>query len=155
MIFYRNYPYAPKATIFSVLMSCFALIFAFVAITMFVMIKDDVLFVIPALIMTALTLFAYFYLSHTVADKIAEKESEKNIKTKSRYALLFCQKHPDMYESLLEENPEFAGEMRKNVSYALQYCKAHPEMYDKLAAENPKFGEKYIPNEDGKIVKNK
>jgi hypothetical protein len=155
MIFYRNYPYAPKATIFSALMSCLALLSAFGAIAMFVMMNENIILVVPALLFIALALFAFFYLSHTVADKMAEKETENNIKTKPLYANMYCQQHPDMYESLLEDNPKFAEEMKKNVSYALQYCKAHPEMYDKLAAENPKFGEKYIPNEDGKIVKNK
>lgn len=155
MIFYRNYPYAPKATFFSGMMSCLTLFSAFGAIAMFVLMNENILLVIPALLFIAFALFSFFYLSHTVADKMAEKETEKNIKTKPRYAAMYCNQHPDMYESILQENPKFAEEMKTNVPYALQYCKAHPEMYEKLAAENPKFGEKYIPNDEGKIVKNK
>lgn len=155
MIFYRNYPYAPKATLFSAMMSLLAVVSAFGAIAMFAMMNNNVLFVLPALLCIALALFAFFYLSHTVADKMAEKETDKNIRSNPRYASMYCQQHPDMYESLLADNPKFAEAMRDNASYALQYCKAHPEMYDKLAAENPKFGEKYIVNEDGKVVKNK
>ena len=155
MIFYRNYPYAPKATIFSVLMSCLALISAIGAVVMFTMMNNNVILVIPALLFIALALFFFFYLSHTVADKMAEKETEKNIKKSANYALMYCQQHPDMYETLLEENPKFAEAMKNNASYALQYCKAHPEMYEKLAAENFKFGAKYILNDEGKVVKNK
>lgn len=155
MIFYMNYPYAPKATIFSAFMSCLAFISVIGAIIMFSMISSNVIMIIPAVLLIALALFFFFYLSRKVADKMADKETLKNIKTKASYAYTYCHAHPDMYESLLEENPKFAAEMKKNVSYALQYCKDRPEMYDKLADENPKFGEKYILNDEGKVVKKK
>lgn len=155
MIFYMNYPYAPKATIFSAFMSCLAFLSLIGAIVMFSFVGGNTILVIPAIILAAMALFFFFYLSRNVAGKIADKETLKNIKTKENYAAMYCHANPDMYESLLEENPKFAAEMKKNVSYALQYCKARPEMYDKLADENPKFGEKYILNDEGKVVKKK
>lgn len=91
MIFYRNYPYAPKATLFSVLMSCLALCSALVSLVMFAKMKESVIMIIPALLLIALALFFFFYCSHTAADKMAEKETEKNIKKSANYALMYCQ----------------------------------------------------------------
>lgn len=155
MFFYRVYPYAPLATLFSVIMRLLAFFAAIGAICLCSNIKENPIMAVPGVICAAAALFFWLFLSNKTADKLAEKEGGENIRNKHKYAHMYCGKHPEAYEQLLEENQEYAREMRTNVSYALQYCKAHPEIYDRLAAENMKFGEKYKLDDNGKVVKNK
>ncbi|MBR3354634.1 MAG: hypothetical protein IKG47_04670 [Oscillospiraceae bacterium] len=48
---------------------------------------------------------------------------------------------------------------KKNIEtkarFALNYCRQHPEAYDYLVSVNQAFAQKYIRQEDGKIVKRK
>ena len=41
-------------------------------------------------------------------DRLAEKWSDQNIRTKPRFAALFCRQHPEAYEEICSYNADFA-----------------------------------------------
>ena len=115
MVFvYRNYPYAPKATIFSAAMSLIAVIALVIAIAQISMIKNSALHIIPAIICGVAAYFFFFELGRKKADKMAEKETDLNIRTKASYALMYCNQNPEAYDQLIQENPAFAAKYEKN-----------------------------------------
>jgi len=133
MIFYKSYPYAPKATLYSALSSIFAyfaIIFGAVNVYggffgdlskgLFADANKIVVGVI-GLLLLGLGLFSFFYLYKKVIPAKAEKESEENIRTKA--------------------------------SFGYMYCKNFPEEYERIRAVNADFAEKYQRDETGKIVK--
>lgn len=121
-IFYRNYPYAPLATLFSGLSMLFGAMLVFGGIAMFL--NEGVGEKIAGVVMILLgALCLYEFFTHKIADKISHKYSKKNIETKA--------------------------------GYALQYCRQHPESYDYLVSVNQAFAQKYVRNEEGKIVRRK
>ncbi|MBQ8959706.1 MAG: hypothetical protein IJ071_00595 [Ruminococcus sp.] len=115
MVFvYRNYPYAPKATAFSGFMSAFAVIALVIAIAQVTMIGESPLHIIPTIICGAAAYFLYFELGRKKADKMAEKETDINIRTKANYALMYCRQNPEAYDQLIQENADFAAKYEKN-----------------------------------------
>lgn len=46
--------------------------------------------------------------------KMSEKESEKNIRTKASYALMYCKENPEAYDQLIAENMDFARKYIRN-----------------------------------------
>ena len=115
MVFvYRNYPYAPKATFFSAGMSLIAVIALVIAIAQLSMIKDSPVRVIPAVLCGIAAYVFFFELGRKKADKMAEKETEQNIRTKANYALMYCNQNPEAYDQLIQENPAFAAKYEKN-----------------------------------------
>ena len=79
IFFYKNYPYSPLATLISAVANVFAVLFAVGGI---------------AMIASGLRLANYGW-------------SEKNIRTKPRYALQYCRQHPEAYAELAKLNPAF------------------------------------------------
>lgn len=121
-IFYRNYPYAPLATLFSAMSMLFGAMLSVIGLVLFF--NRGVGEKIAGIIMFALgVLCLYEFFTHKIADKISQKYTKKNIETKA--------------------------------GFALQYCRQHPESYDYLVSVNQAFAQKYVRNEEGKIVKRK
>ena len=115
MVFvYRNYPFAPKATFFSAGMSFIAVIALVIAIAQITMVKESAVHIIPAVLCGAAAYFFFFELGRKKADKMAEKEGEQNIRTKAGYALQYCRQHPEAFEQLRQENPDFAAKYEMN-----------------------------------------
>ena len=113
-LFYKMYTYAPKATCVSVI-SSLASIFAFIgAIACIYVVSGPVLNWVLAVLLFALAVFLFVYCSRKLPDKLSEKESEKNITTRARYALIYCKEHPEAYETLVAQNKDFAGKYMRN-----------------------------------------
>lgn len=113
MIFYKLYTYAPKATCVSVISSMLSIISLIGAIACFYVLSDFIKYVLAVLLL-ALAVFLFVYCSRILPDKIAEKESEKNITTKARYAFTYCREHPEAYEALVAKNAAFAEKYMLN-----------------------------------------
>ena len=107
MIFYRSYPYAPKATMISAFSNIFGFFAAIGAICLLTQIMNNPIMILPAILLGALAAFLLIFLGRKYTDKIAEPESEKNLKTKPRFAMLYCMNYPDEYDRMAEINPEF------------------------------------------------
>ncbi|MDO5139670.1 MAG: hypothetical protein Q4D71_14570 [Oscillospiraceae bacterium] len=121
-IFYRNYPYAPLATLFSAMSMFFGALLALGGVVM--ILNPGVGEKIGGVVMLLLGIASlYEFFTHKIADKISQKYTKKNIETKARYAL--------------------------------NYCRQHPESYDYLVSVNQAFAQKYVRQEDGKIVRRK
>lgn len=107
MIFYRNYKYSPLATMMS------ALTFAFGAMMLIggaalVLGKADGSLIGGVILLVIGALFGYEFFTHKLTDKVAEKNGKKNIESKARYGLLYCNEHPESYEYILSVNEAFA-----------------------------------------------
>ena len=111
MFFYKQYPYAPRATFVSVAFSLVSLGFIMTAIALFLegfREKEYVNCVITVLIAAA-GVAVYIFGSRKLADRIARKDGVKNLRTKAKYALRYVRTHPEAYEQMLRENPDFAA----------------------------------------------
>ena len=110
MIFFKNYPYAPKATFVSVLFSLIALFFAYLGIGTVLEFypEQDYASCIIGVLLALPAIPLYIFGSRKLSKKIAEKEGPKNIRTKAKYALKFVRDHPEQYEQVASDNPEFA-----------------------------------------------
>lgn len=121
-IFYRNYPYAPLATLFSAMSMLFGAVLSVGGVVLFL--NKSVGEKISGVLVLALgVLCLYEFFTHKIADKISQKYTRRNIETKA--------------------------------GYALQYCRQHPEAYDYIVSVNQAFAQKYVRNEEGKIVRRK
>lgn len=118
---YKTYPYAPKASLFSVLSVlfsycgliggiCLALFFFFGNVEK----TTGLIRGIIGLLVLALAAFLYFYVYRKIVPAMAEKESDVNIHTKARFAYNYCQKHPEAFDQLQSENPDFAAKYQRN-----------------------------------------
>ncbi|MBQ8995934.1 MAG: hypothetical protein IJ091_08970 [Oscillospiraceae bacterium] len=106
-IFYRNYPYAPLATLFSAFSMLLGAVFAFGGLAL--VLGRGVGTKIAGVLLIALgALCLYEFFTHKIADKISAKYSKKNIETKAGYALQYCRQHPESYEYLVSVNEQFA-----------------------------------------------
>jgi hypothetical protein len=114
IMFYKVYRYSTKATIFSVLTSAAALIFALLAILSFKSFESIVMKVLGTVVCLAAAVFFFGYLSRIYADKIAENDFEQKIKTSVSVALLYCRDHPEQFEEIAAGNDEFAAKYCKN-----------------------------------------
>ena len=113
-LFYKMYTYAPKATGISVLSSIASILVFVGAIACIYVVPGPVLNWVLAVVVFALAVFLFVYCSRILPDKIAEKESEQNITTKARYALIYCKEHPEAYEDLVAKNKDFAEKYMRN-----------------------------------------
>ncbi len=113
-IFYKSYPYAPVATLVSGLSYAGAFSCAILAIVCILQIGKNPVYIIPTVILIALGLFLFLYVGRKVVDQMAEKETEKNIRTKPRFAQLYCGTHPEEFERIAEINPEFGQKYEIN-----------------------------------------
>ena len=105
--FYRNYPYAPKATVLSGIANGCGYLAAIGAIVTLLAIPQSPVYIIPTILLGALGAFLIVYVGHKLTDKLAGPETEKNITTKPRVAAAYCQANPDEYEHIAQINPEF------------------------------------------------
>ena len=105
---YRNYPYSFKATFLSVLINFGALFSAAGAVIAFSAMKNKVLGVLVAILLAALAVFLFVYVGRILLDKLAEKWSAENIRTKPGVAFQYVMAHPEEYERVAAENPKFA-----------------------------------------------
>ena len=113
-VFYKMYTYAPKATCVSVISSLASIISFVGAIACFYLVPGTSAKWVLAVLLLALAVFLFVYCSRILPDKIAEKETEKNITTKARYALIYCKQHPEEYEAIVAVNKDFAGKYMLN-----------------------------------------
>lgn len=108
VFYYRNYPYSTKATLISVVANIGGYLAGIGAVVAFAMIENKVIGVILAVILAALALFLFIYVGRKMTDKLAEKWSEENIKTKAGVAFQYVMSHPEEYDRIAALNPEFA-----------------------------------------------
>lgn len=114
VVFYKQYPYAPVATLVSVLSSVGAILAAIGAVFFFFNTNGQIGRILLAILLAALAVFLFVYVSRKLPDQMAEKESKQNILTKPRFAYLYCKEHPEAYESIAAENLAFADKYMRN-----------------------------------------
>ena len=114
VIFYKNYPYAPRATLVSAAGSLFALLAAVFGIVLAAGSKGKIGMILGGVALLALAVFLFFYVSRKLPDKISEKDSAKNIQTKASYGKLYVNEHPDQYDYIRSVNPAFAAKYTRN-----------------------------------------
>ena len=105
---YRNYPYSFKATIISAAANLGAIFAAAGAMLSFNAIENKVLGVLCAIIFAALAVFLFVYVGRILTDKLAEKWTAENIKTKPGVAFQYVALHLEEYDRVAELNPAFA-----------------------------------------------
>lgn len=109
-VFYRNYPYSPLATLLSVCTSLFAMLFAVFAVVC--ILQKTLVYILAAILLAGIAAFLWLYVYRRLIDRLAEKWSEQNIRTKPRFAALYCREHPEAYGELCAQNAEFAQKYR-------------------------------------------
>lgn len=112
MGFFNEYRYSVKATFFSAFFCMAAFLFIIPGIYCFCYIKNPVLMALGIILSVAGGVFTYLYLGKTVADKIAEKDFKKKITSNVKFAYEFCRQNPEYFESVAEDNPDFAEKYR-------------------------------------------
>ena len=85
----------------------FAVLFAVGGIAMIASGLKNVGMILGGVVMIALAVFCFVYVGRKLTDKLSKKWSEKNIRTKPRYALQYCRRHPEAYAELAKINPAF------------------------------------------------
>ena len=113
-ISYRSYRYSPKATLVSGLGSCLVVFLAIAALVCFVICKDNMLLIPLGIVFAAGAVCSWIFIRNKLSQKIADKDSEKNIRTKAVYAYMFCEEHPEAFEELAAENPAFAAKYTRD-----------------------------------------
>ena len=113
-IFYRNYPYAPVATLVSGFSYIIGFISAIGAILCILQVGKSPVYILPTIILAGLAAFLFLYVGRKLVDQMAEKETEKNIRTKPRFAQSYCIAHPEEFERIAEINPEFGQKYEIN-----------------------------------------
>ena len=108
VFYYRNYPYSTKATLISVLANIGGYLAGIGAVVAFSMIENKAVGVTVAVILAALALFLFIYVGRKLTDKLSEKWSEENIRTKAGVAFQYVMANPDEYDRIASINPEFA-----------------------------------------------
>ncbi|MBO4909764.1 MAG: hypothetical protein J5476_10865 [Lachnospiraceae bacterium] len=108
VFYYRNYPYSTKATLISVVANIGGYLAGIGAVVAFSMIENKAVGVTVAVILAALALFLFIYVGRKLTDKLSEKWSEENIRTKAGVAFQYVMANPDEYDRIASINPEFA-----------------------------------------------
>lgn len=116
MIFYRNYPCAPKATLLSGFANIFGFIAAIFAIVLATNIPSNLIYILPVLILAGLAAVLIIYVGRKLTDKMAETETEKNVTTKPRFAAVYCSRNPEEYDRIAQINPEFGRLYEKDAN---------------------------------------
>ncbi len=104
---YRSYPYSFGATLISVLANLGALLSVFGAATMFGN-RNRSLGMAGGIFFIALAIFLFVYVGRILTDKLAEKWTDKNIRTKPGIAYQYVCAHPQEYDRVAAVNPAFA-----------------------------------------------
>jgi len=107
MIYYRSYPYSTKATLISILANIGAMAAGVGAVVAIALMENKVIAAIIAILLAALAVFLFVYVGRKLTDKLAEKWSEENIRTKPGVAYQYVATHPDQYQRICEINPAF------------------------------------------------
>ena len=105
---YRNYPYSFGATFISVLANLGTLLSVFGAATMFGN-RNRALGIPCGIGFIALAIFLFIYVGRILTDKLAEKWTDKNIRTKPYVAFQYVAAHPQEYDRVAAVNPAFAA----------------------------------------------
>ena len=108
VFYYRNYPYSTKATLISVVANIGGYLAGIGAVVAFSMIENKAVGVTVAVILAALALFLFIYVGRKLTDKLSEKWSEENIRTKANVAFQYVFSHPEEYDRIAAINPDFA-----------------------------------------------
>lgn len=113
-IFHREYKYAPIATFFSFMCSLASVCLLLLAAWQLGRGWQDGLVsgYVWGVVLLIAAGFSFFYLSRTFSDKLGKKETEKNIRTKAKFAYMFCMDHPEACQELMEINPVFSEKYR-------------------------------------------
>ena len=59
---------------------------------------------------------SWIFIRNMLSQKIANKNSEKNIMTKAVYAYMFCEEYPEVFEEIAAKNPAFAAKYTRDDS---------------------------------------
>lgn len=120
-IFYKSYPCAPGATLCSALCSGGTYLCVLAAIIMIggffssaAAVYHETWALIGGVLALALAAFLYFFVYRKRIPAMAEKQTQKNIRTKADAAYLYCQRHPEAYAELRAVNPAFAQKYELN-----------------------------------------
>ena len=115
VVFYKNYPYAPKSTALSALCTLVELIALLFAVCLIAMFGKETgalyhkpLAIVGGVALALLAVACYVFAYRKAVPAMAEKETEKNIRTKAKFARLYCQNHPEAFEELQSVNAAFA-----------------------------------------------
>ena len=114
-IFYRSYPYAPKATMISALSYVGMFLTAVGGIVCFALSRENWLLIpLGILLIGAAVFFGIVSFGHKYTDRLAQEETDRNIRTKASFARNYCRAHPEAYEWLQAQNPDFAMKYVRN-----------------------------------------
>ena len=115
MIFYKSYPYAPKATALSGCSACGTFLCVIGAICMIALgVQKSLLWILPAAALLALAAFLFLVVYRKKVPEKAKAETEQNIATKGSFAAMYCRQHPEAYEQLMKTNQDFAEKYTLN-----------------------------------------
>lgn len=114
MFFYKNYKYSTLATLVSGISSLGAVVLFILGCFGGSLIDSKPIKIVVMVISIAAAFFIFVYCSRILPDKIAEKDFAKKIKTSAAVALLYCNDHPDEFDAIAAENPNFAAKYRKD-----------------------------------------
>lgn len=112
MVFYKLYKYSTKATLLSAGASVLSFLLALLAIASLSDIENGPLAFIKLIVFAALAVFCFVYLSRMLPDKVAQKDLQKKLRTKPKFAYQFCKENPQYFEAVAAENPQFAEQYR-------------------------------------------
>ena len=122
-ISYKSYPCAPKATLLSAACSVgelIALILAAFFAGMFNKAGSSMyhspLVIVGAVLLLALAVVCHVFVYRKLVPAMAEKETEKNIRTKANFAKIYCDRNPEAYDELHEINADFAAHYTRDES---------------------------------------
>ena len=112
LAFIKRYPYrySPIASLVYMGFDYLSLGFVVIGIILFkeTFVEKDYLSCLISVLIVAVGVLIAVLCSNKLSAKIAEKNELNNIKTKAKYAKLFVEDHPEAYEQMIRENPDFA-----------------------------------------------
>ena len=115
-ISYKSYRYSPIATFVSGIGSCLVVFLAIAALACFFTCSNNMLLIPLGIVFIAGAVCSWIFIRNKLSQKIANKNSEKNIMTKAVYAYMFCEEHPEAFEELAANNPAFAAKYTRDDS---------------------------------------
>lgn len=115
MFFYKSYPFAPKASVLSALSACGTYLCVIGAICMVALgVQKSFLWILAAVALLAAAAALFFLVYRKIVPEKAKAETETNIRTKGSFAAMYCNRHPEAYEELMQTNPDFAAKYTRN-----------------------------------------
>ena len=107
--YYRSYTYSPKATFISIVANIVGMLAGVGAFVAFLGTDNKAVGIPVGIVLVALAAFLLIYVGRKLTDKLAEKWSEENIRTKARFAYLYVCENPAEYDRIAAINPDFAA----------------------------------------------